>query len=236
VVKKNSLKTLLAEKGMSQTELANLIDADRINLNKIINNKRGLEHDLAVKIAKVLNINWFQVYENMNMETPIMGEIDVNYQVKLFNMADDAIHLVKVFNYLADKEHIIVLRSKNSHALWLIDKRYKKSEAEFYGYQYGKLKDGSYFVGNNNKNGLYQIGNNHIKGKDTKKLNKTENDFKETNQWLFHSKLVKTKNLDWVMPVCRIDFDWCYVDDEVHQKVHPEYKKGRRIGRTNKPD
>lgn len=194
--KRNCVKSLLNEVGLTQTQLADQLGADRVNLNKIINNKRGLDHDLAKQIAKILNVNWFQIYEPMNLEMPIMGTIDKDYKIKMHTMADDKIEMITLFHYLADLEHLISLKSTYTHALWLIDKRFKTDKLEWYGYHYGKKNNGSLFMSMSTTNGLMELARDrHVV-----------------------EKKINMKNVEYLMPVSRVDFDYKYSDPALDQK------------------
>lgn len=194
--KRNCVKSLLNEVGLTQTQLADQLGADRVNLNKIINNKRGLDHDLAKEIAKILNVNWFQIYEPMNLEMPIMGTIDKDYKIKMHTMADDKIEMITLFHYLADLEHLISLKSTYTHALWLIDKRFKTDKLEWYGYHYGKKNNGSLFMSMSTTNGLMELARDkHVV-----------------------EKKINMKNVEYLMPVSRVDFDYKFSDPALEQK------------------
>lgn len=194
--KRNCVKSLLNEVGLTQTQLADQLGADRVNLNKIINNKRGLDHDLAKQIAKILNVNWFQIYEPMNLEMPIMGTIDKDYKIKMHTMADDKIEMITLFHYLADLEHLISLKSTYTHALWLIDKRFKTDKLEWYGYHYGKKNNGSLFMSMSTTNGLMELARDkHVV-----------------------EKKINMKNVEYLMPVSRVDFDYKFSDPALEQK------------------
>jgi len=194
--KRNCVKSLLNEVGLTQTQLADQLGADRVNLNKIINNKRGLDHDLAKEIAKILNVNWFQIYEPMNLEMPIMGTIDKDYKIKMHTMADDKIEMITLFHYLADLEHLISLKSTYTHALWLIDKRFKTDKLEWYGYHYGKKNNGNLFMSMSTTNGLMELARDkHVV-----------------------EKKINMKNVEYLMPVSRVDFDYKFSDPALEQK------------------
>lgn len=194
--KRNCVKSLLNEVGLTQTQLADQLGADRVNLNKIINNKRGLDHDLAKQIAKILNVNWFQIYEPMNLEMPIMGTIDKDYKIKMHTMADDKIEMITLFHYLADLEHLISLKSTYTHALWLIDKRFKTDKLEWYGYHYGKKNNGNLFMSMSTTNGLMELARDkHVV-----------------------EKKINMKNVEYLMPVSRVDFDYKFSDPALEQK------------------
>ena len=195
-IRVNCVKTLLSEANLSQTELADQLGADRVNLNKIINNKRGLDHDLAKKIAKILNVHWFQIYEPMNLEMPIMGTIDKDYKIDMHTMAENKIEMVTLFHYLADLEHLISLKSTYTHALWLIDKRFKSDKLQWHGYHYGKKNNGSLFMSMNTTNGLMEL----------------------TRDKHISEKKISMKNVEYLMPVSRVDFDYKYSDPALEQK------------------
>ena len=194
--KRNCVKSLLNEVGLTQTQLADQLGADRVNLNKIINNKRGLDHDLAKQIAKILNVSWFQIYEPMNLEMPIMGTIDKNYKIKMHTMAEDKIEMITLFHYLADLEHLISLKSSYTHALWLIDKRFKTDKLQWYGYHYGKKNNGSLFMSMSTTSGLMEL----------------------TRDKHVVEKKINMKNVEYLMPVSRVDFDYKFSDPALEQK------------------
>ena len=194
--KRNCVKSLLNEVGLTQTQLADQLGADRVNLNKIINNKRGLDHDLAKQIAKILNVSWFQIYEPMNLEMPIMGTIDKDYKIKMHTMAEDKIEMVTLFHYLADLEHLISLKSSYTHALWLIDKRFKTDKLQWYGYHYGKKNNGSLFMSMSTTSGLMEL----------------------TRDKHVVEKKINMKNVEYLMPVSRVDFDYKFSDPALEQK------------------
>lgn len=194
--KRNCVKSLLNEVGLTQTQLADQLGADRVNLNKIINNKRGLDHDLAKQIAKILNVSWFQIYEPMNLEMPIMGTIDKDYKIKMHTMAEDKIEMITLFHYLADLEHLISLKSSYTHALWLIDKRFKTDKLQWYGYHYGKKNNGSLFMSMSTTSGLMEL----------------------TRDKHVVEKKINMKNVEYLMPVSRVDFDYKFSDPALEQK------------------
>ena len=194
--KRNCVKSLLNEVGLTQTQLADQLGADRVNLNKIINNKRGLDHDLAKEIAKILNVSWFQIYEPMNLEMPIMGTIDKDYKIKMHTMAEDKIEMITLFHYLADLEHLISLKSTYTHALWLIDKRFKTDKLQWYGYHYGKKNNGSLFMSMSTTSGLMEL----------------------TRDKQVVEKKINMKNVEYLMPVSRVDFDYKFSDPALEQK------------------
>ena len=207
-IRVNCVKTLLSEANLSQTELADQLGADRVNLNKIINNKRGLDHDLAKKIAKILNVHWFQIYEPMHLEMPIMGKINNDFSIKMHTMADDKIEMVTLFHYLADLEHLICLKSDYSQALWLIDKRFKSKELEYFGYYYGKKNNGKLFLAVNTQKGFFEAN--------------TETDLKMNK--------LNMRSVDYVMPVSRVDFDYKYSDPALEK--HYSYSTAGKSAET----
>ena len=204
-IRRNCVKNLLNEVGLTQTQLADQLGADRVNLNKIINNKRGLDHELAIKIAKILNVNWFEIYEPMNLDMPIMGTLDENYKIKMHTMADDKIEIVTLFHYLSDLENLICMKNLLTNALVLIDKRFKSDKLEYFGYFYGKKKNGDLFFAMNDTNGFFELTGAVI-----------------------NTKKISMKNIEYVMPVSRIDFDYKYKDPALEEKYAYDIKQKPR--------
>ena len=147
MIRQNSIKNILREKGMTQKELCEAIGQDHINFNKIINNKRGLDHHMAHKVAEVLGVQWFQVYEPMNSTLTIHGHIDFsdleNPHIRLIDPIEDKREQIILHNYLDDPDNIICIHHCNNKAVFLMRKNKKESYPSVDGLHYAKLKDGS---------------------------------------------------------------------------------------------
>lgn len=193
-IRQNSLKNILREKGMSQVELATALGTDAINFNKIVNNKRGLDHELAFKIAKILDIQWFQVYEPMNVELIIQGELDSasdSLDVRFIDPVDDKIRKIKLNTFLDVRNNTICILESGTESVWLMLKDMKEDYPSENGLHYAKFPDGSVkFI--TKRNGTLFRWNPMIPMKD---------------------KLFKQKpKLQYSIPVSRIDYDWEWVD------------------------
>ena len=111
-------------------------------------------------------------------------------------MAENKIEMVTLFHYLADLEHLISLKSTYTHALWLIDKRFKSDTLNWYGYHYGKKNNGSLFMSMSTTNGLMEL----------------------TRDKHIAEKKINMKNVEYLMPVSRVDFDYKFSDPALEQK------------------
>lgn len=147
MIRQNSIKSLLADKKMSQKELCEKIGQDHINFNKIINNKRGLDHHLAQKVAEVLGVKWFQVYEPMNINLMIHGHVKVGDldtpEIKLIDPIEDKPKYITLHNYLDEPDNVICIHECETGAVFLMKKNKKESYPTKNGMHYGKLKDGT---------------------------------------------------------------------------------------------
>jgi len=64
------LAGLMSENGLTQTELAARLQVSRVNLNHLINNKRGLTPDMAHRLARYWGnsaASWLQMQANVQM-------------------------------------------------------------------------------------------------------------------------------------------------------------------------
>ena len=84
-MKQNYLKDWLSANNMSQVELAKIIGADKVNFNKVVNNKRELSIETAEKIAKVFNCHWSLLFEKKHQVSSIHGFIKKDCSVEFVN-------------------------------------------------------------------------------------------------------------------------------------------------------
>lgn len=197
-VETNQLRNLLQLNNMSQTELAAKIGQSRINFNKIVNNQRALSIDTAKKCARIFNKQWFEMYEPIEMEMPIHGEIYYDnglQKVRLYNLLEDEIKLIRIKNYLSDKDNLISIFDTPGSSVWLMDKNKK---LDFFDHAWGGL----YFALDNNNE--YFFFNYNVR---TKVLNYV-NPYLKLDKKIVDSKKLKIK---YCIPVLRIDFNWEWV-------------------------
>lgn len=155
MIRQNSIKNILREKGMTQKELCEAIGQDHINFNKIINNKRGLDHHMAHKVAEVLGVQWFQVYEPMNTTLTIHGYVkgyDDSPDIRLCDPIEDKPEHIILKNYLDEPENMICIYERDTKAVFLMRKDRKENYPTLDGMHYAKLKDGTlkFLVKHNN--------------------------------------------------------------------------------------
>jgi len=147
MIRQNSIKNILREKGMTQKELCEAIGQDHINFNKIINNKRGLDHHMAHKVAEVLGVQWFQVYEPMNSTLMIHGHVSgsdsESPNIRLCDPIEDKPEHIILSNYLDDPDNIICIHECSTKAVFLMRKNTKEKYPSVDGMHYAKLKDGT---------------------------------------------------------------------------------------------
>lgn len=191
MIRQNSIKNILREKGMTQKELCEAIGQDHINFNKIINNKRGLDHHMAHKVAEVLGVQWFQVYEPMNTKLMIHGYITAsdldNPQIKLLDPIEDKPEQIILHNYLDDPDNIICIHECDTKAVFLMKKNKKETYPSVDGMHYAKLKDGTLkFLLMHN--GVIRQWNPHVS--------------------IQRKTLRQKPKLQYSIPVSRIDYDF----------------------------
>ena len=198
MINQNSIKNLLQHKNITQKSLAESLGLDPINFNKIVNNKRGIDHALAKKIADILDVQWFQVYEPMNTEIEINGAFDgtlTDNSVRLFDpIMDKKYPNIILKNYIADVQNIISIIDKGSCGVFVMLKDQIADVMTLNGIYYAKLKNGS-----------------------TKFIVKMYNGMREVSPSVpLEKKLLRQKpKLDYCIPVSRIDFDWVWLDNGV---------------------
>ncbi len=195
----NQLRNLIQLNNMTQTELAAKIGQSRINFNKIVNNQRALGIDTAKKCARIFNKQWFEMYEPIEMEMPLHGEIyydeKLRQKVRLYNLLEDDIKLIRIKNYLADKDNLISIYDTRGSSVWLMDKNKKMDfiDLEWGGLYFVLDKNNEYFFLNySRKNNIANIVNPNLHFKD-KQIN------------------LKKIKIDYCIPVLRIDFNWEWV-------------------------
>ena len=206
MIRQNSIKNILREKGMTQKELCDAIGQDHINFNKIINNKRGLDHHMAHKVAEVLGVQWFQVYEPMNTQLDLHGIFDgrtTDCPVKLFDPIIDKKHPPIILkNYVADVNNIISIMDFGCSGVFIMLKEKMSDEMTLNGMYYAKLKNG-----------------------ETKFIIKMTNQIRAVNPNVPADKktLRQKPKFEYVIPVSRVDFEWAWVDNGtiVQDKPYP---------------
>lgn len=206
MIRQNSIKNILREKGMTQKELCEAIGQDHINFNKIINNKRGLDHHLAQKVAEVLGVQWFQVYEPMNTQLDIHGTFDGrvnNPTIRLFDpIMDNKCPPIILTNYISDVDDVIAILDLGTKGVFIMLKDKMCDEMTLDGMYYAKFKNG-----------------------ETKFIVKLPNQIRSVNPNLpAEKKTYRQKpKFEYVIPVSRIDFDWVWVDNGtiVRDKPYP---------------
>lgn len=211
MIRQNSIKDLLRTKGMTQKSLCDLIGQDPVNFNKIINNKRGLEHDMANKVAKVLGVQWFQVYENMNTEIDLHGVFNntvTDNRIKMFDpVLDNKYPPIVLNNYVTKNDEIICIIDVGSGGLFIMLKEKMAHDYTLNGMYFCKLKNG-----------------------DTKFIMKSEYTLRQVNPNVpVEQKTYRQKpKIDYCIPVSRVDYDWSWVDDGalVNDKTYPAIKMG----------
>lgn len=123
-MRRNYLKQWLERKNISQVDLSNKIGMDKINFNKIVNNKRNLEIDLAEKIANIFGIHWSILYQDQPHRCKIHGFARRDWTVELVNPLKHTEQYV-TFNSIAtiDLNNVIVIEEVGFFALHLFDKK-----------------------------------------------------------------------------------------------------------------
>ncbi len=198
MINQNSIKNLLQHKNITQKSLAESLGLDPINFNKIVNNKRGIDHALAKKIADILDVQWFQVYEPMNTEIEINGYYDgskLDNSVNLFDpIMDKKYPNIILKNYIADVQNIISIIDKGSCGLFIMLKDQITDVMTLNGIYYAKLKNGSTKFIAKMYNGMMEVSPNVA----------------------IEKKLLRQKpKLDYCIPVSRIDYDWVWLNKGV---------------------
>jgi len=200
----NYLKEILEQHNISQTEMANKIGQSRINFNKIVNNNRKLDVETARKIGSIINRSWFELFEPINMEINVHGEVHTDYSIKLYNYIDDEPLVVRLDTYLTNKEDILCFIGNETQGLYLADKKYKnefphktnkmRNRSTLNGMYYTKLKNENYIIAcQHNEIFFPMIYYNHLLAEHKKS---------KTNV------LLTAKDVEYVMPICRVDFDY----------------------------
>ena len=193
--KKNSIKNLLKNKNMTQTELAEKLGTDRINLNKVINNRRGLDHKNATKMAEILDVQWFQIYEDIDMTVDIDGEIDFENQdlpVSMYDPVEDDKRQIKVFHYVDEPNNLITIFDRKGASVWFMKKTKRQDELTVNGMYFCKFTNGN-------------IGFVFRKDKEYRRYNPTK-------KWA-DKKLRQRPAIKYCIPVSRIDFEWEWVNE-----------------------
>lgn len=196
MINQNSIKNLLQNKNMTQKSLAEQLGLDPINFNKIVNNKRGIDHQLAKKIADILGVQWFQVYEPMNTQIDLHGTFDgsqIDCKINMFDpIKDKKYPPVILKNYIANAEDIICILDVGVHSVFIMLKNRIDTDLSLNGLYYAKLKNGDVKFLLKNPHGLRVLNPN---------VPVSEKTFRQ-----------KPK-LEYVIPVSRIDFDYVWVDN-----------------------
>jgi plasmid maintenance system antidote protein VapI len=199
----NYLKEILEKYQISQTDMANKIGQSRINFNKIVNNNRKLDVETARKIGSIINRSWFELFEPIDMEITIHGEVELDYKIKLYNYIDDKPLVARLKTYLTNKEDILCFVGLETQGLYLADKVHKQSFPESISLD-RKTKNGMYYT--KLKNGESLIGCQYQSGFSSMKF--FSNKARTTNT----IPLAK-KDVEYVMPICRVDFDYKRISD-----------------------
>jgi len=199
----NYLKDILEKYQISQTDMANKIGQSRINFNKIVNNNRKLDVETARKIGSIINRSWFELFEPIDMELTIHGEVELDYKVKLYNYIDDRPLNIRLKTYLTNKEDILCFVGLETQGLYLADKVLKQSFPEIITLD-RKTRNGMYYT--KLKNGESLIGCQYQSGFSSMKF--FSNRAREANT----IPLTK-KDVEYVMPICRVDFDYQWLSD-----------------------
>lgn len=213
----NYLKEILEKNNISQTDMANKIGQSRINFNKIVNNNRKLDVETARKIGSIINRSWFELFEPIDMEINVHGEVHMNYDIKLYNYIDDEPMTVRLETYLTNKEDILCFIGRETQGLYLADKKYKceyPSESTFMrnrqtanGMYYTKLKDGKFIIACQHDTVFFPMG-----------FYKTVANGKKNTPGTDVS--LNKKDVEYVIPLCRVDFDYEWVAGDWSKKLN----------------
>ena len=123
----NYIKKYLETTGKSQAELARNIKVDKINFNKIVNNKRGLDIDLAKKVAKEFGIHWAMLYQDQPQKSKIHGYANKSWQITLVNPLKHTEQFVTFKNVASiDLNNVIIIEEVGFFALHIFEKKPNK--------------------------------------------------------------------------------------------------------------
>lgn len=67
------LVALLKEKGLKQTNLANLLGVDKSYVNRIVNNKERVPVSMMIRIAKILGVDSRVVFPEKSKDVVVNG-------------------------------------------------------------------------------------------------------------------------------------------------------------------
>lgn len=81
-MKTNYIKEWLVSNNMTQVDLASRIKVDKINFNKVVNNKRALDIETAEKIGNVFGCHWSLLFERRKQQSDIHGFIKKDCSVE----------------------------------------------------------------------------------------------------------------------------------------------------------
>lgn len=212
----NYLKEILEKNNISQTEMANKIGQSRINFNKIVNNNRKLDVETARKIGSIINRSWFELFEPIDMEINIHGEVHMDYNIKLYNYIDDEPMSVRLETYLTNRDDILCFIGRETQGLYLADKKYKcdypsslttmRNRKTANGMYYTKLKDGNYIIACQHNTVFFPMS-----------FYKTVFNNKKTKSPI--SVSLNKKDVEYVMPICRLDFDYEWIAGNWENKL-----------------
>ena len=120
----NYIKRYLDLNNVSQAELARTLKIDKINFNKIVNNKRSLDIELAKKIAKEFKIHWAVLYQDQPDKCKIHGYARKDWQVNLVNPLKHTEQFV-TFKSIAtiDLNNVIIIEEVGFFALHIFEKK-----------------------------------------------------------------------------------------------------------------
>ena len=213
----NYLKEILEKNNISQTDMASKIGQSRINFNKIVNNNRKLDVETARKIGSIINRSWFELFEPIDMEINVHGEVHMNYDIKLYNYIDDEPMTVRLETYLTNKEDILCFIGRETQGLYLADKKYKfeyPSESSLMrnrqtanGMYYTKLKNGKFIIACQHNTVFFPMS-----------FYKTVANGKKNTPSIDVS--LNKKEVEYVIPLCRIDFDYEWVAGDWSKKLN----------------
>lgn len=212
----NYLKEVLEKHNISQTDMANKIGQSRINFNKIVNNNRKLDVETARKIGSIINRSWFELFEPIDMEINIHGEVHMDYDIKLYNYIDDEPMSVRLETYLTNKEDILCFIGRETQGLYLADKKYKceypsasttmRNRSTSNGMYYTKLKDGKFIIACQHDTLFFPM-----------RFYKTVANGKKNTPSIDAS--LNKKEVEYVIPICRLDFDYEWVVGNWEKKL-----------------